>query len=122
MLIAVAVASVIGIPLGIWSGRSPKVERVLRPLLDTIQTMPAYFYLLPLVIFFGIGVATALIATVIFALPPLIRLTRSGSARVPASSLEVADRVRRHHEAGPAEDPGAAREAQRSCSGSTRRS
>ena len=89
MLIAVAVCIVIGIPLGIWSGRNPKVEKVLRPLLDTAQTMPAYVYLLPLVIFFSIGVATALIATVIFALPPLVRLTSYGIRGVPASSLEV---------------------------------
>jgi glycine betaine/proline transport system permease protein len=89
MLIAVAVCVVIGIPLGIWSGRNPKVERVLRPLLDAMQTMPAYVYLLPLVVFFSIGVATALIATVIFALPPLVRLTSYGIRGVPASSLEV---------------------------------
>ena len=89
MLIAVAVCVVIGIPLGIWSGRNPKVERVLRPLLDAMQTMPAYVYLLPLVIFFSIGVATALIATVIFALPPLVRLTSFGIRGVPSSSLEV---------------------------------
>jgi glycine betaine/proline transport system permease protein len=89
MLIAVAVCIVIGIPLGIWSGRNPKVEKVLRPLLDTAQTMPAYVYLLPLVVFFSIGVATALIATVIFALPPLVRLTSYGIRGVPASSLEV---------------------------------
>ena len=89
MLIAVAVCVVIGIPLGIWSGRNPKVEKVLRPLLDTAQTLPAYVYLLPLVIFFSIGVATALIATVIFALPPLVRLTSYGIRGVPSSSLEV---------------------------------
>jgi glycine betaine/proline transport system permease protein len=89
MLIAVAVCVVIGIPLGIWSGRNPRVEKVLRPLLDTAQTMPAYVYLLPLVVFFSIGVATALIATVIFALPPLVRLTSYGIRGVPASSLEV---------------------------------
>jgi len=89
MLIAVAVCVVIGIPLGIWSGRNPKVEKVLRPLLDAMQTMPAYVYLLPLVIFFSIGVATALIATVIFALPPLVRLTSYGIRGVPSSSLEV---------------------------------
>lgn len=89
MLIAVAVCIVIGIPLGIWSGRNSKVEKVLRPLLDTAQTMPAYVYLLPLVVFFSIGVATALIATVIFALPPLVRLTSYGIRGVPASSLEV---------------------------------
>ncbi|HET7237337.1 MAG TPA: ABC transporter permease subunit, partial [Actinomycetota bacterium] len=89
MILAVAVCLLIGVPLGIWSGRSPRVEKWLRPLLDTAQTMPAYVYLLPLVIFFSIGVATALIATVIFAMPPLIRLTSHGVRSVPTSSLEV---------------------------------
>jgi glycine betaine/proline transport system permease protein len=89
MTIAVAISLVIGIPLGIWAGRSRRVERLLRPLMDTMQTMPAYVYLLPLVIFFSIGVATALIATVVFALPPVIRLTSYGVRTVPPSALEV---------------------------------
>jgi glycine betaine/proline transport system permease protein len=89
MILAVAVCLLIGVPLGIWSGRNPRVEKWLRPLLDTAQTMPAYVYLLPLVIFFSIGVATALIATVIFAMPPLIRLTSHGVRSVPSSTLEV---------------------------------
>ena len=89
MLIAVAISLLLGIPLGIWAGRSPRVERVLRPLLDAMQTMPAYVYLLPLVVFFSIGVATALIATVIFALPPVVRLTAHGIRSVPRTALEV---------------------------------
>ena len=89
MLIAVTLSLLIGIPLGIWAGRNRKVERILRPVLDTMQTMPAYVYLLPLVIFFGIGVATALIATVVFALPPVIRLTGHGVRGVPDGALEV---------------------------------
>lgn len=89
MIIAVAVCLLIGIPLGIWSGRNRRVEAWLRPVLDTAQTLPAYVYLLPLVIFFSIGVATALIATVIFAMPPLIRLTSHGIRSVPTASLEV---------------------------------
>jgi glycine betaine/proline transport system permease protein len=89
MIISVVVCLLIGVPLGIWSGRNPRVEKWLRPVLDTAQTMPAYVYLLPLVIFFSIGVATALIATVIFAMPALIRLTSHGVRSVPTSSLEV---------------------------------
>jgi glycine betaine/proline transport system permease protein len=89
MLIAVTVSLVIGIPLGIWAGRNRKVDGFLRPLLDTMQTMPAYVYLLPLVVFFGIGVATALIATVVFALPPVIRLTGHGVRSVPEGTMEV---------------------------------
>lgn len=89
MLIAVTLSLLIGIPLGIWAGRNRKVDRVLRPLLDTAQTMPAYVYLLPLVVFFGIGVATALIATLVFALPPVVRLTSHGVRGVPDGALEV---------------------------------
>ena len=89
MIISLAVSLLIGIPLGIWAGRNRRVDAWLRPLLDTAQTLPAYVYLLPLVIFFSFGVATALIATVIFALPPLIRLTSHGVRTVPTSSLEV---------------------------------
>jgi glycine betaine/proline transport system permease protein len=65
------------------------VDKVLRPIMDTMQTMPAYVYLLPLVIFFSIGVATALIATVIFSLPAAIRLTSYGVRSVPGGALEV---------------------------------
>jgi glycine betaine/proline transport system permease protein len=91
MLVAVGFALLVGIPLGIWAGRRPGVDRVLRPMLDAAQTVPAYSYLLLLVLFFGIGTTTALIATVIFALPPAVRLTSLGLKGVPATNLEVAD-------------------------------
>ncbi len=91
MLVAVVLALLIGIPLGIWAGRRPRVERVLRPILDAMQTIPAYSYLLPFVLLFGIGDAPALMATLAFALPPAIRLTALGIRSVPGSSLEVAD-------------------------------
>jgi glycine betaine/proline transport system permease protein len=90
MFIAVSVALAIGIPLGIWAGRRDRVDRLLRPLLDAAQTVPAYSYLLPLVLFFGIRTPTALIATVIFALPPAVRLTSLGVRGVPSTTLEVA--------------------------------
>lgn len=90
MLVSVGVALAIGIPLGIWAGRRDRVERLLRPVLDAMQTIPAYSYLLPLVLFFSIGAATALISTVIFALPPAVRLTSLGIRNVPATTLEVA--------------------------------
>jgi glycine betaine/proline transport system permease protein len=91
MLVAVGFALLVGIPLGVWAGRRPEVDRILRPFLDAMQTVPAYSYLLLLVLFFGIGSTTALIATVIFALPPAVRLTSLGLKGVPATSLEVAD-------------------------------
>ena len=88
--VSVSIAVGIGVPLGIWAGRRPKVERVLRPILDAMQTIPAYAYLLPAVLLFGIGNPPALVATLAFALPPAIRLTALGIRGVPASSLEVA--------------------------------
>jgi glycine betaine/proline transport system permease protein len=89
IIFAVTVALAIGIPLGILAGRHPGLERTLRPVLDAMQTIPAFSYLVPLVLLFSIGTTTALIATVIFALPPAIRLTSLGIQMVPASSLEV---------------------------------
>jgi glycine betaine/proline transport system permease protein len=91
MLVSVSVALLIGVPLGVLSGRRPAVDRVLRPILDGMQTVPAFSYLTFLVLFFGIGFPTALIATVIFALPPAVRLTSLGLRGVPPTSLEVAD-------------------------------
>lgn len=91
MLVAVAVALVIGLPLGVWAGRSSKIDRVLRPVLDGMQTIPAYSYLLPLVLLFSIGDTTAFIAVVIFALPPVVRLTSLGMHGVAETSMEVAD-------------------------------
>ncbi len=91
VLVAVAVSLLIGVPLGIWAGRRPKVERSLRAFLDAMQTIPAYSYLLPAVLLFGIGAPPALIATVIFALPPAVRLTSLGIRNVPSVSIEVAD-------------------------------
>lgn len=89
MIFAVLIALMIGIPLGIWAGRRPSVERAIRPVLDAMQTIPAFSYLVPVVLLFGIGVPTALIATVIFAIPPAIRLTSLGVRQVPETSLEV---------------------------------
>jgi glycine betaine/proline transport system permease protein len=88
--LGVLIALAIGIPLGIWAGRRDAIDKTLRPLLDAAQTVPAYSYLLPLVLFFGIGAAPALIATVIFALPPAVRLTSLGIRGVPDTTLEVA--------------------------------
>jgi len=84
-------ALVIGIPLGVWAGRSGRVERILRPILDGMQTIPAFSYLLPLVLLFSIGTTPALVAGIIFALPPAVRLTSLGLRGVPNTALEVAD-------------------------------
>jgi glycine betaine/proline transport system permease protein len=90
MLVAVTIALVIGIPLGVWSARSTRVESVLRPVLDTAQVMPAFVYLIPLVVLFGIKYPPAVLATVIYAVPPAVRLTSHGLRSVPVVSNEVA--------------------------------
>jgi glycine betaine/proline transport system permease protein len=89
VLFAVTVTIVIGVPVGIWAGRHRAVDQAIRPVLDAMQTIPAYSYLVPLVLLFSIGVTTGLIATVLFALPPAIRLTTLGIRGVPEGSVEV---------------------------------
>jgi glycine betaine/proline transport system permease protein len=91
MVMAVVAALAVGIPLGVWAGRRPVVDRILRPILDGMQTIPAFSYLVPLVLLFSIGTTTALIATIVFALPPAIRLTALGMKLVPRGSLEVGE-------------------------------
>jgi len=82
---------VIGLPLGILGGRSDIANRLMRPLLDIMQTMPAFVYLVPAVIFFGLGLVPGVISTVIFALPPLIRLTTLGIRQVPHELVEASN-------------------------------
>lgn len=87
--VAVVASVAVGVPVGVLAGRVPAVEHVVRPVLDAMQTVPAYVYLLPLVLLFGVGNPPAIIATMIYALPPAVRLTALGIRRVPAESLEV---------------------------------
>jgi glycine betaine/proline transport system permease protein len=91
MAAAVALALLVGLPLGVLSARWPRVDAVLRPILDTMQTMPAFVYLIPVLLFFGVGRVPAVVATVIYALPPAIRFTASGIRQVPAAAVEAAD-------------------------------
>ncbi len=80
-----------GIPLGIWAARSNRCNAVIRPVLDFMQTMPAFVYLIPAVMFFGLGLVPGVVATFVFALPPLIRLTNLGIRQVPSELVEAAD-------------------------------
>ena len=89
MLVAVVVALAIGFPLGIVAGRNDRAERSLRGVLDTAQVMPAYVYLLPAVVIFGIRTPAAIVATVIFAVAPAVRLTSHGLRSVPVVATEV---------------------------------
>ncbi|MGH3665547.1 MAG: ABC transporter permease [Egibacteraceae bacterium] len=93
MVVSVAVSLLVGIPLGIWAGRRPWAEASLRPLLDTMQTMPAYVYLIPVVILFSIGDTAALVATIVYAIPPAVRLTALGIRTVPKVDIEVGESV-----------------------------
>jgi len=89
MAFCIAACIVIGFPLGILAGLNPKVERVLRPTLDAAQSLPITFYLVPCVLFFGIGQVPAAIATVVFGVPPMIRITALGIRQVPEASVEA---------------------------------
>jgi len=89
-IVAVATCVVIGLPLGVVAGRVRSLERALRPVLDTLQIVPAYVYLLPAVLLLGIGGPSAIVVTVAFALAPLIRLTTLGVRSVPRSMVDVA--------------------------------
>ncbi|WP_114812418.1 ABC transporter permease [Paraburkholderia kururiensis] len=80
---------IIGVPLGIWGARNRRVELILRSLLDFMQTMPAFVYLIPAVILFGLGRVPAVIATVVFAMPPVVRLTTLGIRQVREELLEA---------------------------------
>lgn len=82
---------VIGIPLGLWAGRSDKANKVIHPIMDFMQTMPAFVYLIPAVFFFALGATPAIIASVVFAMPPTIRLTSLGLRQVPKELTEAAD-------------------------------
>ncbi|MEK6347232.1 MAG: proline/glycine betaine ABC transporter permease [Burkholderia sp.] len=86
---ATAFSLVIGVPLGIWGARSRRAGVVLRSLLDFMQTMPAFVYLIPAVILFGLGRVPAVIATIVFAMPPVVRLTTLGILQVREELIEA---------------------------------
>ncbi len=92
-LSAVLVALLIGIPLGIWAGLSDRVNRIVTPVLDFMQTMPTFVYLAPLTLIFLIGPASAVIATLIYAAPPVIRIAAHGIRQVPQDTLEAAESI-----------------------------
>jgi glycine betaine/proline transport system permease protein len=86
---AVIFCTIIGIPLGILSSRSKTFEIILRPILDVMQTIPSFVYLIPVVMLFGIGLTPGVVATIIFALPPVIRLTNLGIRQVEKGFKEA---------------------------------
>jgi glycine betaine/proline transport system permease protein len=91
VLISTLIAVAIGLPLGIAAALSKRTSRVVMPVLDFMQTMPAFVYLIPAIPFFGLGAVSASVATVIFSTPPTIRLTALGIQQVPSDLVEAAD-------------------------------
>lgn len=90
VVVAAVLALLVGIPLGIAMSRSARMESATRPVLDTMQTMPSFVYLVPVVVLFSIGSVPALIATWIYAVPPVVRLTNLGIRQVPSETVEAA--------------------------------
>lgn len=90
MLIASLISIVIGVPVGIWLAKSQIMRRITLPVLDVMQTMPSFVYLIPAIMLFGLGKVPAVLATIIYAVPPLIRLTDLGIRQVDREVVEAA--------------------------------
>lgn len=91
IFVCTVLSVVIGLPIGILMARSERLQRVINPILDVMQTMPSFVYLIPVVMLLGIGRVPGLIAVVIYAIPPIIRLTNLGIRLVDKDVLEAAD-------------------------------
>ena len=91
VLVATIIALVISVPVGIWAARSDRVSSVVRPVLDFMQTLPAMIYLIPAILFFGTGAPAGIVATLIFALAPGVRMTELGIRQVDKELVEAAD-------------------------------
>ncbi|MDY0341451.1 MAG: proline/glycine betaine ABC transporter permease [Coriobacteriia bacterium] len=91
VLVASVIALIIGMPLGIAASRSDRFSRMLRPALDLMQAMPSMVYLIPAIVFFGIGTVPGAVATVVFALPPAVRLTELGLRQVDQEVVEAGE-------------------------------
>lgn len=91
ILSACLVCMAVGVPLGIAAAHRPRLYRVMAPVLDLMQTLPTFVYLIPAIVFFGLGMVPGLIATVVFVLPAPIRLTRLGIVSTPPALLEAAE-------------------------------
>ncbi|MFL9863483.1 proline/glycine betaine ABC transporter permease [Paraburkholderia fungorum] len=89
MLVSVVVTAVIGLPMGIAMAKSAMLRRILNPILDMMQTLPSFVYLIPVLMLFGLGRVPAIFATTVYALPPLMRLTELGLRQLPDDVLEA---------------------------------
>jgi glycine betaine/proline transport system permease protein len=88
---ATALSMAIGVPLGIWAAHKPHVWRITQPILDLMQTMPTFVYLIPILILFGLGAAPALVVTIIFAMPAPVRMTYLGITSIPKPMIEAGE-------------------------------
>ncbi|QDO18997.1 ABC transporter permease subunit [Streptomyces sp. S1A1-8] len=91
VLVATLIALVVSVPVGIWAARSDRVSGIVRPVLDFMQTLPAMIYLIPAILFFGTGAPAGIVATLIFALAPGVRMTELGIRQVDKELVEAAD-------------------------------
>ena len=89
IIAATAISLVLGLPLGIWAARNDRVAAIVRPTLDFMQTMPAFVYLIPAAMLFGLGRVPGVLSTVIFAMPPVVRLTSLGIRQVNKEQVEA---------------------------------
>lgn len=91
VLSSVFISVLIGVPVGIWASQNEKVKKIVTPILDFMQTMPAFVYLIPAIFFFNIGVVPGVVSSVIFSMPPTIRLTILGIKQVPEDIIEATE-------------------------------
>ncbi|NEB02324.1 ABC transporter permease/substrate binding protein [Streptomyces sp. SID13726] len=91
VLVATIIALVVAVPVGIWAARSDRVSGIVRPVLDFMQTLPAMIYLIPAILFFGTGASAGIVATLIFALAPGVRMTELGIRQVDKELVEAAE-------------------------------
>lgn len=91
IIMSVLISFIIGVPLGIWMSQKHTVQSIITPILDFMQTMPAFVYLIPAVVFFGLGVVPGVIATIIFSMPPTVRLTNLGIRQVDEELVEASN-------------------------------
>ena len=90
IVVTVTLSIVIAVPVGVWASQSDRLDTILRPILDGMQTMPSFVYLVPAIAFFSLGNVPAVIATLIYAVPPAVRLTSLGIRQVPEETIEAA--------------------------------
>ncbi len=91
VVVAAVIATIVGVPVGIWAARRQLVGTIARPILDFMQTLPVFVYLIPAVFLFGVGVVPGVVATTIFAIPPAVRLTELGIRQVDQEIVEAAE-------------------------------